>query len=67
MTMGKWVHKNAMDMFIEIIQIPYKGPEYYKIKYLCWNKGQCGVPHLIDTKVYKAKILKEDFKNWSRV
>jgi len=66
MTRGYFQHISSMDMFIEILSVPYIGPNYTKIKYLCWNYGQGDGPYLITTKPFRAKVLKDQYDNWLR-
>jgi hypothetical protein len=66
-TKGFWIHKNSMDVFYQVLKVYDIHPEYIKVKYRCWNKGQCGVPYLLDGLYYfKAKVMKDDLKNWRR-
>lgn len=65
-TKGYWVHKNSMDMFIEILSVPFIGPNYTKIKYRCWNYGQGNSPYPILMRTYRTKILKDQYQNWTR-
>ncbi len=62
---GYWIHKNSMDVFYEILRLYDVHPDYIKVKYRCWNKGQMGVPFLLPG-TYKSKVMKGDRMNWSR-
>lgn len=63
MTKGKWVHENSMDVFIEILEAPVKGPDYIKLKILWWNRGQCGIPYCTGV-CDVIKINNKDLPKW---
>lgn len=63
---GPWIHKNSMDVFYDVLKVYDVHPDYIKVKFQCWNKGQCGQPWLLTTKTFRAKIMKSERTNWSR-
>lgn len=65
-SVGNWIHQNSMDVFYEVLKVYNVHPDYVKVKYRCWNKGQCGEPWLLSWNTYKAKVMKKDLVNWRR-
>lgn len=65
-TRGTWIHVNSMDLFIEILSITNETDDYIEFRYLNWNKGQCGMPHLISSVSLDGKILKSEYHNWKK-
>lgn len=66
MTRGYYMHKNAMDVFIEIVKVQYQDSKRFKVKTLVWNLGYTGNPWPILPSFQKYEIKREDAKNWVR-
>lgn len=64
MTKGFYYNIYGDDMFIEILKAYDVHPEYYKIKYRCWNKNEFGQPFMILPNIFRSNLLKKDRKNW---
>ncbi len=39
MTRGFYIHKNSMDVFIEVLKVQYRGEKYQKLKVRWYNVG----------------------------
>lgn len=37
-----YVHERFMDVFVEVLKVQYRGPDYRKIKVRWWNYGYDG-------------------------
>lgn len=55
-----------MDVFVEILSVQYRCPEYTKVKVVWWNHGQCGMPYCLNI-VQKFKIKRENHNDWTRL
>lgn len=64
MIKGYYKHINGRDMFIDVLASYDVNPEYIKIKFQCYNVGEFSQPWLMTSKVFKAKVMKKDLKNW---
>ena len=62
---GNWTHQDFMDVFIEVLHVQYRGPKYYKLKVIFWNRSQTGKPWPITSK-QTITVDKCDFNKWSR-
>ena len=64
---GYWTHRRFMDVFIEVLSVPYQCPNYTKLKIKWHNKGQANSPYLISDKHQKIVIMSSDYKHWKKI
>lgn len=64
MTRGFYMHKNAVDVFIEVVKVQYRDAKRFKIKAIVWNLGYTGNPWILLPSFQKYEIKIEDAKNW---
>jgi len=59
-----WRHKHCLDIDIEIQKIQYRGPDYWKIKVMYWNRHMKTYAHW-DSEI--VKIYKTEWPKWKLV
>ena len=60
MTKGFYMHKDAMDVCMEVVRIPYRDNKRYRLKIRWWNLGYTGNPWLLDPMLFSLTIFKTD-------
>lgn len=64
LTPGMWRHPDCLDVDFYITKVSYRGPDYYKVRVLYWNRNY---KFFHDHNPQTVKIKRVDFKYWSRV
>ena len=65
-TPGFWIHKDAMDIFLEVQEVMHNGKSRSKLKVRYWSKGAVNEPWLVSTETDNIMILVENYKDWVR-
>ena len=64
---GFWMHKHAMDVFIEVVRLQYRDMKRTRLKIRWWNLGYVGNPYCISSKIETVTIKTTDLANWHQL